>query len=151
MGSPASFSGCSFFHLKAAHEHQHAGAADNEDELTLTPAGRYLTVVLYRQYLAGLNNLREQARSKLTGNEHDLLFRRRHREVARPLTPQTQERLPAGSLSCWRLLLFGRGPVLLPAFVEHAGQLRYDLKVHERQQLAQLFWANEDCLRHGAE
>ena len=49
-------------------------ATDNDDELTLTPAGRYLTVVLYRQYLAGLNNLREQARSKLTGDEHDLLF-----------------------------------------------------------------------------
>lgn len=61
-------------HLKAAHEHQHAGAADNEDELTLTPAGRYLTVVLYRQYLAGLNNLREQARAKLPGDERDLLF-----------------------------------------------------------------------------
>ena len=42
--------------------------------VTLTPAGRYLAVVLYRQYLAGLNNLREQARSELTGVEHDLLF-----------------------------------------------------------------------------
>ena len=49
-------------------------ATDNADELTLTPAGRYLVVVLYRQYLAGLNNLREQARSELTGVEHDLLF-----------------------------------------------------------------------------
>ncbi len=51
-----------------------AFATDNADELTLTPAGRYLTVVLYRQYLAGLNNLREQARSHLKGIEHDLLF-----------------------------------------------------------------------------
>ena len=51
-----------------------AFATDNADELTLTPAGRYLVVVLYRQYLAGLNNLREQARSELTGVEHDLLF-----------------------------------------------------------------------------
>ena len=51
-----------------------AFATDDADELTLTPAGRYLTVVLYRQYLAGLNNLREQARAKLPGIEHDLLF-----------------------------------------------------------------------------
>ena len=51
-----------------------AFATDNADELTLTPAGRYLTVVLYRQYLAGLNNLREQARAKLPGDERDLLF-----------------------------------------------------------------------------
>ena len=29
---------------------------------------------MYRQYLAGLNNLREQARSELKGLEHDLLF-----------------------------------------------------------------------------
>ena len=45
-----------------------AFATDNADELTLTPAGRYLVVVLYRQYLAGLNNLREQARSELTAS-----------------------------------------------------------------------------------
>ncbi len=51
-----------------------AFATDDADELTLTPAGRYLTVVLYRQYLAGLNNLREQARAKLPGDERDLLF-----------------------------------------------------------------------------
>ena len=57
-----------------------AFATDNADELTLTPAGRYLVVVLYRQYLAGLNNLREQARSELTGVEHDLLFGDEHRE-----------------------------------------------------------------------
>ena len=30
--------------------------------------------ILYRQYLAGLNNLREQARAKLPGDERDLLF-----------------------------------------------------------------------------
>ncbi|MDE8703158.1 coproporphyrinogen III oxidase family protein [Adlercreutzia equolifaciens] len=51
-----------------------AFATDNDDELTLTPRGRYLTVVLYRQYLASLNNLREQARSQIVGLEHDLLF-----------------------------------------------------------------------------
>ena len=39
-----------------------------------TQVTRYLTVVLYRQYLAGLNNLREQARAKLPGDERDLLF-----------------------------------------------------------------------------
>lgn len=47
---------------------------DNGDELTLTPIGRYLTVVMYRQFLSGMNNLRDQARSALTGPEHELLF-----------------------------------------------------------------------------
>ena len=51
-----------------------AFATDNADELTLTPRGRYLTVVMYRQFLAGLNNLREQARANLPGPERELLF-----------------------------------------------------------------------------
>ncbi|MCD8317012.1 MAG: coproporphyrinogen III oxidase family protein [Eggerthellaceae bacterium] len=51
-----------------------AFATDDKYELTLTPRGRYLVVVMYRQFLAGLNNLREQARSALTGPEHELMF-----------------------------------------------------------------------------
>ena len=47
---------------------------DNADELTLTPIGRYLTVVMYRQFLSGMNNLRDQARAALTGPERELLF-----------------------------------------------------------------------------
>ena len=47
---------------------------DNFDELTLTPIGRYLVVVMYRQFLSGLNNLREQARSVLSGAESQLQF-----------------------------------------------------------------------------
>ncbi len=47
---------------------------DGDDALTLTPRGRYLTVVMYRQFLSGMNNLREQARNALPGAEHDLLF-----------------------------------------------------------------------------
>jgi coproporphyrinogen III oxidase-like Fe-S oxidoreductase len=51
-----------------------AFATNTADELTLTPRGRYLVVVMYRQFLSGMNNLREQARAQLTGAEHDLLF-----------------------------------------------------------------------------
>ncbi|MBC2888536.1 coproporphyrinogen III oxidase family protein [Gordonibacter massiliensis (ex Traore et al. 2017)] len=51
-----------------------AFATDNEEELTLTPKGRYLTVVMYRQFLSGMNNLRDQARAALTGAERELLF-----------------------------------------------------------------------------
>lgn len=51
-----------------------AFATDDDAELTLTPRGRYLTVVMYRQFLAGLNNLREQARANLVGPERELLF-----------------------------------------------------------------------------
>ena len=47
---------------------------DNDRELTLTCMGRYLTLVLYRQFLSGMNNLRDQARDALDGVEHDLLF-----------------------------------------------------------------------------
>jgi coproporphyrinogen III oxidase-like Fe-S oxidoreductase len=51
-----------------------AFAADNHDELTLTPRGRYLTLVMYRQFLSGMNNLRDQARDALSGMERELLF-----------------------------------------------------------------------------
>lgn len=51
-----------------------AFATDDANELTLTPMGRYLTVVMYRQFLSGMNNLRDQARAALTGPEHELLF-----------------------------------------------------------------------------
>lgn len=47
---------------------------DNSEELTLTPIGRYLTVVMYRQFLSSMNNLRDQARAALSGAERELLF-----------------------------------------------------------------------------
>ena len=49
-------------------------AIDNDDELTLTTKGRYLTLVMYRQFLSGMNNLRDQARAALPGEEKELLF-----------------------------------------------------------------------------
>ncbi len=51
-----------------------AFASDNADELTLTPKGRYLTVVMMRQFFIGVNNLRDQARAALTGEERELIF-----------------------------------------------------------------------------
>ena len=51
-----------------------AFATDNADELTLTTMGRYLTLVMYRQFLSGLNNLRDQARAALKGEEARLTF-----------------------------------------------------------------------------
>ena len=48
--------------------------ADNADELTLTPKGRYLVVVMMRQFFIGVNNLRDQARAALTGEERELIF-----------------------------------------------------------------------------
>lgn len=51
-----------------------AFATDDENELTLTERGRYLVCVLYRQFLSGMNNLREQARLALPGEEKVLLF-----------------------------------------------------------------------------
>lgn len=51
-----------------------AFATDTADELTLTPKGRYLMVVMMRQFFIGVNRLRDQARSALTGEERALLF-----------------------------------------------------------------------------
>ena len=51
-----------------------AFAVDDADCLVPTPKGRYLTLVMYRQFLSGMNNLRDQARAALKGPEHVLLF-----------------------------------------------------------------------------
>ncbi len=53
-----------------------AGAFDRDDEeqLTLTPKGRYLMVAMMRQFFIGVNKLRDQARAALTGEERTLLF-----------------------------------------------------------------------------
>ena len=51
-----------------------AFAVNDEREITLTAKGRYLAVVLMRQFFIGVNNLRDQARSALTGEERELLF-----------------------------------------------------------------------------
>lgn len=53
-----------------------AGAweTNNADELTLTPKGRYLMVVMMRQFFIGVNGLRDQARAALPGEEKELLF-----------------------------------------------------------------------------
>ena len=51
-----------------------AFATNNDREITLTAKGRYLTVVMMRQFFIGVNNLRDQARSALSGEERQLLF-----------------------------------------------------------------------------
>ncbi|MCQ5072347.1 hypothetical protein, partial [Adlercreutzia sp. DFI.6.23] len=38
-------------------------ATDNAEELTLTPKGRYLVVVMMRQFFIGVNNPREPGRA----------------------------------------------------------------------------------------
>lgn len=51
-----------------------AFATNNDEELTLTAKGRYLVVVMMRQFFIGVNNLRDQARAALTGEERELIF-----------------------------------------------------------------------------
>ena len=53
-----------------------SGAFERDDDecLTLTSKGRYLTVVMMRQFFIGVNRLRDQARAALTGEERKLLF-----------------------------------------------------------------------------
>jgi coproporphyrinogen III oxidase-like Fe-S oxidoreductase len=49
-------------------------ATDNDEELTLTEKGRYLTVVMQRSMFAHLNSLRDTARNALASDERQLLF-----------------------------------------------------------------------------
>ena len=53
-----------------------AGAFDRDDDecITLTPKGRYLMVVMMRQFFIGVNGLRDQARAALPADERELLF-----------------------------------------------------------------------------
>lgn len=48
-----------------------AFATDNKEEITLTPKGRYLMVVMMRQFFIGVNNLRDQARAALPESERE--------------------------------------------------------------------------------
>lgn len=47
---------------------------NDAEQLTLTPKGRYLMVVMMRQFFIGVNNLRDQARASLKGEERALIF-----------------------------------------------------------------------------
>ncbi|WP_350455336.1 radical SAM protein [Slackia heliotrinireducens] len=51
-----------------------AFAIDDDEQITLTPKGRYLMVVMMRQFFIGVNNLRDQARAALPADERELLF-----------------------------------------------------------------------------
>lgn len=51
-----------------------AFSIDNDEELLLSPKGRYLMVVMMRQFFIGVNNLRDQARAALSGEERTVLF-----------------------------------------------------------------------------
>jgi len=52
------------------------GAFDqyNQKLITLTPRGRYLFVAMMRQFFIGVNNVRDEARGALSGDERKILF-----------------------------------------------------------------------------
>ena len=52
----------------------HAFALETADEILLTQKGRYLLVVMMRQFFIGVNNVRDQARAALSQEERTLLF-----------------------------------------------------------------------------
>ncbi len=64
-----------------------AGAftVDNDTELVLSEKGRYLLVAMMREFFIGVNNLRDQARAALSGDERRLLFGDGCDETGRPL------------------------------------------------------------------
>ena len=47
---------------------------DNSEQLVLTEKGRYLLVAMMREFFISVNNLRDQARNALSGEERKLLF-----------------------------------------------------------------------------
>ncbi len=49
---------------------------DDDEALTLTAKGRYLMVVMMRQFFIGVNSIRDQARAALPGDEAALVFAR---------------------------------------------------------------------------
>jgi hypothetical protein len=57
-----------FFRLAGAF------ARDDDEAMTLTLKGRYLLVVMMREFFSGVNNFRDQARAGLTPEERALLF-----------------------------------------------------------------------------
>ncbi len=51
-----------------------AFSVDTPERLELTDVGRYLLVVMMREFFIGVNSVRDQARAALTGEERTLLF-----------------------------------------------------------------------------
>jgi menaquinone C8-methyltransferase len=51
-----------------------AFSVDNSERLELTQKGRYLLVAMMRQFFISVNNLRDQARAAISGEERELLF-----------------------------------------------------------------------------
>lgn len=51
-----------------------AFATNNDEEITLTHKGRYLLVAMMRQFFIGVNNVRDEARASISGEERELLF-----------------------------------------------------------------------------
>ena len=51
-----------------------AFATYDADEITLTAKGRYLLVAMMRQFFIGVNNVRDEARAAISGEERELLF-----------------------------------------------------------------------------
>lgn len=47
---------------------------EDEEQILLSPKGRYLMVALMREFFIGVNKVRDEARAKLTGEERTLLF-----------------------------------------------------------------------------
>lgn len=47
---------------------------DDDEVLSLSAKGRYLLVVMMRQFFIGVNSLRDEARAALPGDEHALIF-----------------------------------------------------------------------------
>lgn len=47
---------------------------DDDEQITLTPKGRYLMVVMMRQFFIGVNGVRDNARAALPEEERELLF-----------------------------------------------------------------------------
>jgi hypothetical protein len=83
-----------------------AFAIDNAEQIVLTERGRYLLVVMMREFFISVNNLRDQARGAISGEERLLLFgdgdtcsasHERHPLAAAAAATETAETTPMGT------------------------------------------------------
>jgi len=60
------------------------GAFDQitRDSISLTPRGKYLSVVMMREFFSGVNNVRDEARKALTDDERSCAFPVKNKQVA---------------------------------------------------------------------
>ncbi|MFR1638391.1 MAG: hypothetical protein ACLSVD_03980 [Eggerthellaceae bacterium] len=84
---------------------------DNADELTLTSRGRYLMVVMMRQFFIGVNNLRDQARAAWWVRNASLSSATANNRLSASARTPKRPRICRGRFSCVPSRVWQRVPL----------------------------------------